>query len=330
MKTSILILISVFTISKALYAQCSFVEDYSNDSGWTQIGTDVIISNGQLEYQNGAADAEQRRVYKDLGVTLDSNDYWIAEFEFTPNAVGTYLGQPNTGHSLLAITAGTQEPFNDCPDIQCAGYPIGTQDGIIVVYGANGPPTGDLYFIIKTKDDSTEYTSSKMISNFLDTTYYLRLERTSSTEAKLSIFSDSARTVHIANSPISDTIPSSVMGLTTVQHANIARGNSTRELTGSIDNLCINFNQNTGVFNSELGENKLKLFPNPTSDVLHINITDAPLADILIHNSVGQLLIEKQFTGTANSLNISKLPKGVYFIRVKTGRQIFNHKIVKL
>ena len=134
----ILSFLSFTIIHSALIAQCSFSEDYSTNAGWTQVGTNVEISNGSLNYLNGAADSEQRRVHRSLGFTLDSNHRWIAEFEFYPTQVGNW-GGPSAGHTLFALTAGTQEPFNNCPNIPCTGKPNGNQDGIIVSYVTTNP-----------------------------------------------------------------------------------------------------------------------------------------------------------------------------------------------
>ena len=55
MKTRVLTLIIAFTLSNSTYSQCDFNEDYSNTNGWTQIGSEVEIINGQLNFINGAA-----------------------------------------------------------------------------------------------------------------------------------------------------------------------------------------------------------------------------------------------------------------------------------
>tara|TARA_B100000809_G_C15059244_1_gene501746 strand:+ start:243 stop:1355 length:1113 start_codon:yes stop_codon:yes gene_type:complete len=335
MKTTLLTLIIVFTISKSTYSQCDFNENYSDTTGWTQIGTEVEIINGQLEFINGAADGygpggsangSQRRVYKSLGTTLNANDAWSAEFEFTPSSVGT---GSFTGHTLLALTAGIQEPFNDCPDLPCTGFPTGSQDGIIISYGSPNPGNGELHFRINTKDNTAEQGSLKIISNTLNITYYLRLERTSATDLKLSIFSDPTRTTHIPNSPITETIPNTVEGLNTVQHGNTVRGDDDRKLTGAIDNLCIVFNPPTGIFSSRLKENRLNLYPNPNSgkfvidfDYLNIN------TQVEIYNLIGEKVFKENITKNKLSIDISDKPKGIYLVKIINNTNIQTKKIV--
>ncbi len=237
---AVFILINICT----LRAQCDFNDQYSSNTGWTQVGTDVQVSNNQVEFLNGSnGSSGQKRIYKDLGTTLNQDDCWIAEFTFLPQSVGTFQGQPMTGHIPFALTAGIQEPFNDCPNLACTGYPIGVQDGIIVLFASNNPPTGELWLKIKLKDGSSEYSSQDQINiSSLGTRLFLRLEKTTS-GLELSVFMDAARTLHLTGSPIEYlNVPATINGLNTIQHATVVRGMFPRALTGSTDDLCINFN----------------------------------------------------------------------------------------
>ena len=331
MKTRVLTLIIAFTLSNSTYSQCDFNEDYSNTNGWTQIGSEVEIINGQLNFINGAAgsfgsvNGTQRRVYKNIGTTLDSNDTWIAEFEFTPTSVGTNQGH-FTAHILLALTAGVQEPFSNCPDLPCSGLPVGSQDGIMVTYVSPNPGNGELFFTIQTKDNTSEQVSLKIISNTLNTTYYLRLEKTSSTDLKLSIFSDPARTTHIANSPITETIPNTVEGLNTVQHGSMVRADYRRELTGTIDNLCLSFNS-VGIFNSTIKEDRLILYPNPTSNQLTIGAKLGVNNTLKIIDISGKTI--KTIVTDLNIINVADLSDGIYFIKLITKERTITKKFVK-
>lgn len=239
---SILIIVFCF-YSVSTIAQCDFQEDYSFNTGWTQVGVNVEIANGKLNYLNGAADGTiQRRVHAPLGTILDSDECWIAELEFTPQSVGVKNGQPYTGHVILALTAGTQEAYKDCPDLPCTGLPNGTQDGVIVTYTAYNPPNGDLFFKINARENGVEYrTTASIVTPYLDTTYYVRFYRNSPTLIGLEVYWDVNRARPLTNSPISLAIPAGVTGLTTVQHGNAIRGEQRRQLTGTLDNLCINW-----------------------------------------------------------------------------------------
>ena len=74
----------------------------------------------------------------------------------------------------------------------------------------------------------------------------------------------------------------------------------------------------------QLDEAKVKYYPNPTNGILNIELTSAMQAEmkiINISNAAG--IVVKQFSVGASSdeillVNMSKLPKGVYFIQVRT------------
>jgi len=259
------------------------------------------VSGGKLQFIDGAIDGSngpgegQKRVYKSLGSTLMSNDVWYAEFDFYPQSVGTHVGQPWTGHTLLAITAGNQEPFNDCSNQPCTGLPSGTQDGLIVYFGANSSPNGDVWMQIRARDNSTEYFSAnQIIIPNLTTTYYPRFERLSSTLVQLSVFSDAMRTTHMAGSPVTLTIPNTIDGLNTVQHGNIVRGDYRRELTGTVDNLCINFN---GVsIEEELTiDDYISIYPNPSNGQFSISLENNENTSIVVFNSVGKEVLSGDY-----------------------------------
>ena len=241
MKKTLLTFLALFITHYLVYSQCDISDDYSSNTGWTQVGSNVQISNNKVEFINGAADGEQRRVYKNLGVTLDETDCWVSEFTFTPVSVGSASGQPMVGHIPFALTAGNQEPFNNCPDIPCTGFPTGVQDGIMLLFGTDNPPNGNVWFKIKVRDGSVEYTSANQINiPTFGISYYIKLEKKFS-DIHLSVFTDSTRISHLAGSPISLlNIPSTVSGLNTIQHSAVARGWINRQLTGSVDDLCIN------------------------------------------------------------------------------------------
>jgi len=233
--------------SEAAHAQqdCQLFDNFSSQNGWTQVGELVTIANGEVQYQNGAPDAEQRRVYKNLGVSLTANHTWTANIDFTPESVGDY-GGPHAGHAIISLTAGTQEPLSNCPDPpECTGYPTPQQDGILCFFGSiSNPSDGNSYFLIRAIEGTTgtEYVSTAIVANALQVTYFVLLERENAALVKLSVFSDAAHTNHLAGSPVTLIIPASIEGLNTVQHGNVARGGPYRELTGTVDNLCIKWN----------------------------------------------------------------------------------------
>ena len=239
----LLLFLCVFTIQK-VSSQCNFHEDYSNTNGWSQIGSEVEILNGKVQYLNGSKCREfQKRVYKPLGRILNEQDCWEAKFEFTAVSVGQKNLLPYAGHVVLGVTASTQDFHFDCPDLPCTNHIPGLQDGILVAFSASNPPTGELFFTIHARDSTKEYISQRIVALPLGTPHFLKLEKTKQNRVQLSVYSDNEFTLHIPGSPITFNYPGSVDSLTHVQHGNTIRGEVIRRLTGSLDNLCINWGE---------------------------------------------------------------------------------------
>jgi len=70
----------------------------------------------------------------------------------------------------------------------------------------------------------------------------------------------------------------------------------------------------TGFDNNSLIE--ISCYPNPTSDYFYIETSSEKQGCIMIFNLAGQLVISEEFTGKT-SLNISKLPSGLYLYEIQ-------------
>jgi hypothetical protein len=88
------------------------------------------------------------------------------------------------------------------------------------------------------------------------------------------------------------------------------------------------FNHTVLSISDILNENKILFYPNPANTILFIKTEDNSLSQYQIFNSIGQVM--KQGKLTENSVDVSGLPKGIYFIQlnVKNG-QMFNSKFIK-
>lgn len=240
MKRLILSSILYFIIVHLGFSQtCDILsDDFSNSGLWTQVGTDVLVTNNRVEFQNDAANGSQKRVYRSIGTILGSSDIWSVEVDFF---VGTIPSGSGTAVDPIVLTAGTQEPFNDCPDIACTGNPPGTQDMIGVSFGTPTSTSQDRRFRIRAREGttSTEWKSPVISATAKNTAYYIKLERTSPTEVSLAIFSDASRTLHLSGSPVSLTIPNTIEGLSTAQVNSHANGGFSRKFNGWVDNLCL-------------------------------------------------------------------------------------------
>ncbi len=97
------------------------------------------------------------------------------------------------------------------------------------------------------------------------------------------------------------------------------------------DNITITVLDNTGISITEL-ESSISIFPNPTKDVLYVDIKDnKDHIDFTIVNLEGQKVLEyvaEPFT-KRKVLDLSGLTDGVYFISVTMNGKAVNRKIVK-
>lgn len=305
-------------------------DDFSNGNAWTQIGTDVLVNNGQALFQNDAIDGEQRRIYRPIGTTLNSNDSWRAEADF--HVTSTPTGA--TGHSPISLTAGTKEPFSDCQTVACTGYPNGTQDGVSIAYVTTSPNDTDRGFVIIAREgsNSTEFSSPKIDALAADSTYYLALERLSPTQLILGVFSDAGRTMHLPGSPVSLTIPSTIDGLNTVQVGNHARGWYTRTLNGWVDNICLSSETLLPVKNDTYINPEITIFPNPSDRNVTIQIDNPTNEQIAVYlvDGLGRQIWESGLIENRSSWNkaLEIEDTGIFFVLFKIGDQTHTKRLI--
>jgi len=74
----------------------------------------------------------------------------------------------------------------------------------------------------------------------------------------------------------------------------------------------------------KLNENSISIYPNPAHDFIHINSAEA-IQKIQVYNISGSKML---MTENQNTLNISNLEKGIYFIQVCTAKQSKTMKFI--
>jgi len=236
-KSLLLSVVLVFSFQIYAQSQCIYFENFSNPSGWTQVGSLVEINNGELHYINGAPDGSQRRVYKQMDMPITNSDNWTATFKFRPDDVGTYQNKPFTGHLIFALSEFSQDPLWDCPDEDCTGNPPGTQDAVGVFYFTPNPPNGSLRFRIIVRKNGIEYNSSPITYSTLGNDVYVELTK-GATNFSLNLYSDPDFNIPIGTGSVNlSLIELNTMNF--IQHGNEAGGYHYRELTGIVDDVCI-------------------------------------------------------------------------------------------
>jgi len=69
----------------------------------------------------------------------------------------------------------------------------------------------------------------------------------------------------------------------------------------------------SGITDTQLEE--IKLYPNPASSFINFNLeTFTSKTNLLVYNTIGSLVLEKELVDKDNNLDISFLPNGIYII----------------
>jgi hypothetical protein len=84
---------------------------------------------------------------------------------------------------------------------------------------------------------------------------------------------------------------------------------------------------NAGVGVDELGLTEVKIYPNPTTDVLHVAAEG--YSTVSITNLLGQVISTEKISDTQFTLNVADLTSGVYFIKLQGERGTTSKKFIK-
>ncbi|MET3730764.1 T9SS type A sorting domain-containing protein [Moheibacter stercoris] len=85
------------------------------------------------------------------------------------------------------------------------------------------------------------------------------------------------------------------------------------------------YHNNLSNLESQPTEVSVKIYPNPAQDYLFIQ-SDEPIQSVKVYDSMGKLMFES----SKNQIEISQLPKGIYFLKILTKSQnTSTHRIIK-
>ncbi|KQC28679.1 discoidin domain-containing protein [Flagellimonas eckloniae] len=76
-------------------------------------------------------------------------------------------------------------------------------------------------------------------------------------------------------------------------------------------------------------EDILHFYPNPTTDILHVEVNGSNDAQLDIINSSGQNVISKHMGNGRTSVDMTRLPLGLYILKVTDQKQVRTKKIIK-
>ncbi|MDL2222956.1 T9SS type A sorting domain-containing protein [Bacteroidales bacterium OttesenSCG-928-M11] len=85
------------------------------------------------------------------------------------------------------------------------------------------------------------------------------------------------------------------------------------------------------IFNDQLAEAEIRIYPNPTKGLLFVTIDNIPAnsrAQIVLFSLSGRQLLIKEAM-SSNEIDITNQPNGVYIMRIIIGDQLTEWKIIK-
>ncbi len=80
--------------------------------------------------------------------------------------------------------------------------------------------------------------------------------------------------------------------------------------------------------NQQFSENKISFYPNPVSDILYLNSNET-IDSVVVYSATGKMISNINFNKTRSELSLSNLANGVYLVKVMSGGNVENLKVVK-
>ncbi len=94
--------------------------------------------------------------------------------------------------------------------------------------------------------------------------------------------------------------------------------NNQESATWEVDNILITGEGNTGI-NEFTGGFEYKIYPNPANENLNVNVAEGNY-ELKIHTILGKLVFAKSINSKTNTLNLSELDKGIYFVTIRDNK----------
>lgn len=82
----------------------------------------------------------------------------------------------------------------------------------------------------------------------------------------------------------------------------------------------------------KIGLNEVKIYPNPTKGKLVVEIpqSDIPMAQIVLVNMQGKIIINKDIpTGSSSNVDLTRFSSGIYVMKIIIGQDFSDWKIIK-
>ncbi len=74
---------------------------------------------------------------------------------------------------------------------------------------------------------------------------------------------------------------------------------------------------------------KINIYPNPANNMVTVDASGQKINDIAIINVLGEVVANVKANGSAKAeINVAHLPAGVYFVRIASGNQLYQQKLI--
>jgi uncharacterized protein (TIGR02145 family) len=91
---------------------------------------------------------------------------------------------------------------------------------------------------------------------------------------------------------------------------------------------CVNDTSTASINENEI-KNFIRIYPNPSSELIIIECPENKGLNLYIYNDIGDLVMHRESSGSKEEINISALPAGVYIIKVTGMDWTVQRKIIK-
>ena len=121
-----------------------------------------------------------------------------------------------------------------------------------------------------------------------------------------------------------------IAGQTNASITNQGVGNYTCDITKGGCTIQNTFSLSVPLSTTDFALNSyFKVFPNPTTGVININMTDFRTAKTTLYDLNGKVLKTQVIENTSSKINISDLSKGVYLLKIETENGSITKQIIK-
>ena len=76
--------------------------------------------------------------------------------------------------------------------------------------------------------------------------------------------------------------------------------------------------------------NHTNIYPNPTNGKINIKFNNKLIDNFILTNAIGQIIMKKDITESEIFIDLSKQPKGIYFINFTGNKTLEKKQIILL